>query len=63
VLDGVRIDGITPDQVHGRFAMVTLGPRGTNLDFSKTEISVIPFKGSDAKRQSMNCAEKFVPMR
>src|SRR5580658_10353084 len=43
-LDGVRVDGITPAQVHGHFATVTLGPLGTNLNFSGTDIRVIPAK-------------------
>ncbi len=39
-LDNVRVDGIAPSQVHGHFAAVTLGPGGTNIDFSGTDIKV-----------------------
>ncbi len=41
-LDGVHVEGITPAQVHGHFATVTVGPMGTNVDFSKTDIKVVP---------------------
>ena len=34
-LDGVRVEGITPAQVHGHFATVTVGPMGTNLNFQR----------------------------
>jgi polygalacturonase len=69
-LDGVRIDGITPEQVHGRFATVTLGPLSTNISFIGTDIKVIPNKGAPVLTQSgtsmaeppFNCEEKFVPM-
>jgi polygalacturonase len=70
-LDGVRVVGITPAQVHGRFATVTLGPLGTNLDFGGTEIKVVPAKAgpapstSDAAvaQRAFSCEEKFVPMQ
>jgi polygalacturonase len=70
-LDGVRVVGITPAQVHGRFATVTLGPLGTNLDFSGTEIKVVPGKAGAAPSTSdaavapvaFSCEEKFVPMQ
>jgi polygalacturonase len=68
-LDGVRIDGITPAQVHGHFATVTLGPLGTNLDFSATDIKVVRAKpastSSDAaaKEAAFSCDGKFVPMQ
>jgi polygalacturonase len=70
-LDGVRVDGITPAQVHGHFATVTLGPLGTNLNFSGTDIKVVPAKAlpaptaSDAavKESAFTCDEKFVPMQ
>jgi polygalacturonase len=70
-LDGVKINGITPQQVHGRFATVTLGPMGTNLNFSATEIRVVPVKGGSAavgaeaagSGSAFSCDGKFVPMR
>lgn len=62
-LDGVRIDGITPEQVHGRFATVTLGPGGTNLDFSKTEIKVVPAKAASQSQEAFSCDGRFVPMQ
>ena len=40
-LDNVRVEGIAPAQVHGHFATVTLGPGGTNIDFSGTDIKVV----------------------
>ena len=70
-LDGVRVDGITPAQVHGHFATVTLGPLGTNLDFSATDIKVVPSKtapaptasGTEDKEPPFTCEGKFVPMQ
>lgn len=62
-LDGVRIDGITPEQVHGRFATVTLGPGGTNLDFSKTDIKVVPAKAASQGPAAFSCEGRFVPMQ
>jgi polygalacturonase len=68
-LDGVRIDGITPSQVHGHFATVTLGPMGSNLDFSATDIKVVPWKpasspsGGAAKEAAFTCDGKFVLMQ
>jgi polygalacturonase len=66
-LDGVRIDGITPEQVHGHFATVTLGPLGTNLNFSATDIKVISAKGAQsgtvAGESAFSCEGKFVPMQ
>lgn len=61
-LDGVRVDGIALDQVHGRFATVTVRSRGTNLNFSKTEIKVVPFKGPSIG-PGRGCYDVFVPMR
>jgi len=70
-LDGVHVEGTTPAQVHGRFATVTLGPLGTNLNFSATEIKVIPAKaasspGESAAREAgpaFTCDGRFVPMQ
>jgi len=70
-LDGVRVDGITPAQVHGHFATVTLGPLGSNLNFSATDIKVVPSKtvsaptasGTEDKEPPFTCDGKFVPMQ
>ncbi|GGA68775.1 hypothetical protein GCM10011507_20300 [Edaphobacter acidisoli] len=62
-LDGVKVNGIRPDQVHGRFATVTVGSGGTNLDFSKTEIKVVPSDGSNGADTLSGCTDKFVPMQ
>jgi polygalacturonase len=70
-LDGVRVEAMTPAQVHGHFATVTLGPLGTNLNFSATDIKVIPAKAVGASSQSnvategpaFSCEGKFVPMQ
>jgi len=70
-LDGVRVEGVTPQQVHGHFATVTLGPQGTNLNFSATDIKVVPAKSlpaptsADAKttEPAFTCDGKFVPMQ
>lgn len=62
-LDGVKVEGITPEQVHGRFATVTLGPGGTNLDFSKTDIKVIGSKAKGSEDGAFSCEGKFVPMQ
>jgi polygalacturonase len=66
-LDGVRIDGITPAQVHGHFATVTLGPMGTNLNFSATDIKVAPANGTQSgattAEPAFSCEGKFVPMQ
>jgi polygalacturonase len=63
-LDGVQIEGIAPTQVHGRFATVTKGPQGFNLDFSGTDIKVVSADrvGVGAAKTAFSCAEKFVPM-
>jgi polygalacturonase len=67
MLDGVRVDGITPSQVHGHFATVTLGPMGSNLDFSATDIKVTKpassLTGGAAKEAAFTCDGKFVPMQ
>ena len=64
-LDGVQIDGIAAAQVHGRFATVTQGPQGSNLDFSGTSIKVVPFAGgasASAGSAGFSCEGKYVPM-
>ncbi|MDE3105215.1 MAG: glycoside hydrolase [Acidobacteriota bacterium] len=62
-LNGVRVVGIQPGQVHGRFATVTTGPLGTNLDFSQTQVRVQQGGGSgpDATTE-FSCEGRFVPM-
>jgi polygalacturonase len=70
-LDGVRIEGITPQQVHGHFATVTLGPLGTNLNFSATDIKVVPAPAAGPASDSntatsepaFSCEGVFVPMQ
>jgi polygalacturonase len=62
-LDGVQIDGIKPSHVHGRFATVTLGPEGTNLDFSGTDIKVVGDKAARSTDGAFSCDGKFVPMQ
>jgi polygalacturonase len=62
-LDGVRVDAITPAQVHGHFATVTVGPLGTNLDFSATDIKVIKPASPSTKEDAFTCDGKFVPMQ
>jgi polygalacturonase len=66
-LDGVRIDGVTPAQGHGHFATVTLGPLGTNLSFSGTDIKVVQAKGAQSgpatTDPAFSCEGQFVPMQ
>jgi len=62
-LDGVRVEGIKPEQVHGRFATVTVGAEGTNLNFSKTEIKVVAAKGAGGEEEAYSCVGRFVPMQ
>lgn len=61
-LDNVRVEDISPSQVHGHFATVTLGPGGTNIDFSGTDIKVV---SPTAPKQvaPYGCEGKFVPMQ
>jgi polygalacturonase len=64
-LDGVRIDGIKREQVHGRFATVTIGSRGSDIDFGGTDIKVIQAKDLPAgtrPQPAFNCDGMFVPM-
>lgn len=60
-LDNVHIEGITPSQVHGHFATITIGPGGTNIDFSKTDLKIIPSTGE--KTAPYSCEGKFLPMQ
>ncbi|HZY72947.1 MAG TPA: glycoside hydrolase, partial [Edaphobacter sp.] len=62
-LDGVTVEGIKPEQVHGRFATVTAGAEGTNLDFRKTEIKIIAAKRAAVDEEAYNCDGRFVPMQ
>lgn len=61
-MDNVRVEDISPSQVHGHFATVTLGPGGTNIDFSGTDIKVV---SPTAPKQSKpySCDGKFLPMQ
>jgi polygalacturonase len=66
-LDSVHIDGITPQQVHGHFATVTIGPMGANVDFSATDIKVVKMPPAPASSGSaepaFSCEGLFVPMQ
>jgi polygalacturonase len=66
-LDSVHIDGITPQQVHGHFATVTIGPMGANVDFSATDIKVVKMPPAQASSGSaepaFSCEGLFVPMQ
>jgi len=61
-LDNVRVEDISPSQVHGHFATVTLGPGGTNIDFSGTDIKVVT-PTAPKQAQPYSCEGKFVPMQ
>ena len=61
-LDNVHIDDITKAQVHGHFATVTVGPGGTSIDFSGTDITVVPAK-SRKNGAAYSCDGRFVPMQ
>jgi len=62
-LNGVYIDGIKPSQVHGHFATVTVGPFGTNIDFSGTDLKLVePVHPAKGYREH-GCSGKFLPMR
>jgi polygalacturonase len=61
-LDNVNIQGITPSQVHGHFATITIGSGGTNIDFSKTDLKVIA-ASKEEKTAAYSCEGKFVPMQ
>ena len=57
-LDGVFVKGLTPAQVHGHFADVTVGARGTNIGFTAEDVKVVGKVGGSAG----GCEGKFVPM-
>jgi polygalacturonase len=64
-LDGVHIEGITRGQVHGHFATVTIGSRGSNIDFGGTDIKVVQATGLPAgtrPQPAFHCDGMFVPM-
>ncbi len=63
LLDGVTIAGITPAEVHGHFAAVTVGPGGTNIDFGGTDVRVVRDASSSGSPSAAGCAGKFVPMQ
>jgi polygalacturonase len=61
----VRVEGIAQGQVHGRFATVTLGSRGSNIDFGGPDIKEVQAKGlptSATLEPAFTCESKFVPM-
>jgi polygalacturonase len=64
-LDGVHIEGITREQVHGHFATVTIGSRGSNIDFGGTDLKVVQATAlplGTRPEAAFTCNEKFVPM-
>ena len=61
-LDNVHIADITRALVHGHFATVRLGPGGTNIDFSGTDIIVVPSTGGK-DGVAYRCEGRFVPMQ
>jgi polygalacturonase len=61
-LDNVHVEDISPSEVHGHFATVTLGPGGTNIDFSGTDIKVVS-PTAPKQIQPYGCEGKFVPMQ
>ena len=64
-LDGVQIAGITRGKVHGRFATVTIGSRGSNIDFGGTDVKVVEATNLPAgtrPQPAFNCDGMFVPM-
>jgi polygalacturonase len=61
-LDNVRVDGISPQQAHGHFATVTLGPGGTNINFSETDVKVVS-PMAPKRVEAYSCEGKFLPMQ
>jgi polygalacturonase len=61
-LDNVHIADITRALVHGHFATVRMGPGGTNIDFSGTDITVVPSTGGKDS-VAYRCEGRFVPMQ
>ena len=61
-LDNVHIQDMTPEQVHGHFATITIGEGGTNIDFSKTDLK-ISRSTSQKPQPAYSCEGKFVPMQ
>jgi polygalacturonase len=61
-LDNVHIADITKAQVHGHFATVKTGSGGTNIDFSGTDITVVPVEGRK-DGAAYSCDGRFVPMQ
>ncbi|HSU20185.1 MAG TPA: glycosyl hydrolase family 28 protein [Acidobacteriaceae bacterium] len=58
-LNGVEIHGIKPDQMRAVFAKITVGPKGSNLDFSGNGVTFIRSRMRAA--MSFSCDGKFVP--
>lgn len=61
-LNNVHIQGISPAQVHGHFAIVTIGGAGTNIDFSKTDLQ-ISRSMKQKPEPAYSCDGKFVAMQ
>jgi polygalacturonase len=65
-LDGVIVNGITPDRVHSQFSHITVTGRGSALQFSGTGVTVdgqTATSGAGLDADVKACAEKFVPMQ
>jgi len=63
--DGVQIEGITPGRLHGRFATVRSGSRGSQYRLWGTEIKVVQAQGlppGTRPQPAFTCDGMFVPM-
>ncbi|HEY4357164.1 MAG TPA: glycosyl hydrolase family 28 protein [Acidobacteriaceae bacterium] len=58
-LDGVRVEGVKPDQVKAVFANVFTGPKGANFTFSGN--GVTNTKADKREPMTFTCAGKFLP--
>ena len=64
-LDGVIVNGITPDRVHSQFSHITVAGRGTALHFSGNGVTVdgqTAMSGAGLDADVAACGAKFVPM-
>lgn len=58
-LNGVEIRGVKPDQVRAQFASITVGPKGSNLDFTGDGVTSI--RSKMRANMTFTCDGKFVP--